>query len=160
MERRLQERLNGEHVAGETMVAMLDIDHFKKVNDQQGHLVGDELLRAIGVRLTAMLRDGDLAGRFGGEEFILVLGDRDGRAAERLLTVHQVIGRNPFHLGEACLPVTCSIGLAWAAPGDTWTTLIGRADAALYEAKASGRNRIVECREDAAVLGRPAGPLA
>jgi diguanylate cyclase (GGDEF)-like protein len=152
---RLQDRLAAVETKGETLIAMLDVDHFKRVNDGHGHLVGDELLCAIGVRVSAVLRDGECAGRFGGEEFILVLGDRDGQGADRILVLHQMIRQNPFHLTAVSISVTCSIGLAWAGPGDDWTSLIGRADAALYEAKTSGRDKVMESHDDQALLSPP-----
>ena len=157
--RRLQQRLASAATRGETLAAMLDVDHFKRVNDGHGHLIGDELLCAIGVRISAMLHDGECAGRFGGEEFILVLDDRDGRGAERILVLHQMIRQNPFHLSSVSLSVTCSIGLAWAGPGDDWTSLIGRADAALYEAKSSGRDRVIESDGDQALISPSPRPV-
>ena len=155
---RLQDRLASVETKGETLVAMLDVDHFKRVNDGHGHLIGDELLCAIGVRVSAMLRDDECAGRFGGEEFVLVLGDRDGQGAERILVLHQMIRQNPFHLSTNSISVTCSIGLAWAGPGDDWTSLIGRADVALYEAKSSGRDRVIESHDDQALISPPSAP--
>ena len=156
---RLQQRLASAATRGETLVAMLDVDHFKRVNDGHGHLIGDELLCAIGVRVSAMLHGDECAGRFGGEEFILVLDDRDGRGAERILVLHQMLRQNPFHLSSVSLSVTCSIGLAWAGPGDDWTSLIGRADAALYEAKSSGRDRVIESDGDQALISPGSRPV-
>ena len=153
VERRLQDRLSSVCEGGELLVALLDIDHFKRVNDTHGHLIGDELLRAIAIRATSMLRDGDYAGRYGGEEFIIVLDDRDGRGAERILVFHQLVRHNPFYVCNVLIEATCSVGLAWASPGDDWTTLIGRADAALYDAKAAGRDKVIESREDQALMG-------
>ncbi len=148
VERRLANRLSSFGATGELLIAMVDIDHFKRINDTHGHLVGDELIRALGVRISALMRDRDYAGRYGGEEFILVLDDVDGRGAERILGFHRLVRDSPFRAVEAVVSLTCSIGLAWAAPGDDWTSLIGRADAALYEAKASGRDQIVESQDD------------
>ncbi len=148
VEKRLANRLSSSAATGELLIAMLDIDHFKRINDTHGHLVGDELIRALGVRISALMRDGDYAGRYGGEEFILVLDDADGRGAERILGFHRLVRDSPFPAVDAVVSLTCSIGLAWAAPGDDWTSLIGRADAALYEAKASGRDKIVESQDE------------
>lgn len=138
---------------GSVAVAMVDIDHFKAVNDTHGHLAGDGVLVAVAQVLTASLRAGDLAGRFGGEEFSLLLaraGLQDARViAERLRA----------RLGEVTIPagtasgssgrITVSIGVAALdhSPGDL-TDLIAAADAALYRAKDNGRN-LVEAAADA-----------
>ncbi len=144
VERRLAERLAAAQAAGEMLVAMVDIDHFKRINDSHGHLVGDDVIRAIGVRVAALLRDKEYAGRYGGEEILIILDDLDGRGAERVLTFHQLIRQASFHARGLSIPVTCSIGIAWVGPGDDWEALVGRADAALYEAKHSGRDKVVE----------------
>ncbi len=130
----------------ELVVALLDVDHFKAINDSHGHLGGDEVLRALGHLITRALRGGEYAGRYGGEEMLLVLSDADGRAAERILDLHLAIRHDTFRIGEGLVRVTCSIGVAWAGPGDDWESLVGRADAALYEAKGTGRDRVIESR--------------
>ncbi|ADV66014.1 GGDEF domain-containing response regulator [Deinococcus maricopensis] len=134
-----------------TSVLIVDIDHFKRVNDTYGHLAGDELLRALGQELRAQARASDLIGRYGGEELVALLPHTDSAGAlvmaERLrAAVHNT------HLtwqGEA-IRVTASIGLATLIPmpggpphGDAASDLLGRADLALYEAKRGGRNRTV-----------------
>ena len=126
------------------MVALLDVDHFKRINDRHGHLGGDEVLRALGHMISRSTRDGEYAGRYGGEEILLVLADADGHAAERILKLHLAIRHDTFRVTGGLIPVTCSIGVAWAGDGDSWESLIGRADAALYEAKHGGRDRVVE----------------
>ena len=130
----------------ELVVALLDVDHFKAINDNHGHLGGDEVLRALGRLVTRALRGGEYAGRYGGEEMLLVLSDADGRAAERILDLHLAIRHDTFRIGDGPVRVTCSIGVAWAGPGDDWESLVGRADAALYEAKGTGRDRVIESR--------------
>ena len=130
--------------AGTTLVAMVDIDHFKRINDRYGHLAGDEVLQAVGARIAGMLRDGEYAGRYGGEELMVVIDDRDGDGAERISRLHRSVRETPFEIGDGAVTVTCSIGSAWVRGSDDWTSLVGRADAALYEAKSLGRDRVVE----------------
>jgi diguanylate cyclase (GGDEF)-like protein len=125
-------------------VVIVDLDHFKQINDTLGHGAGDFVLKAFGERVNARLRSGDLAGRIGGEEFLAVLSetDLDGAfiMAERL---RKGIGEGPFDLTTGPLKVTCSIGIAQRLPTDqTPGDLIGRADAALYRAKQGGRNKV------------------
>lgn len=118
---------------------LLDIDHFKQINDQHGHLVGDRVLGDFVALLGRTLRHADRLGRFGGEEFIVLLPETDAAAAlaaaERM---REAVAAYPGP--PAC---TVSIGLASAAPGDTrLDALLARADAALYRAKATGRDRV------------------
>ena len=128
------------------IVAMADIDHFKRINDEHGHLGGDDVLRAIGGLIQGSLEADDYAGRYGGEEMLLVLSDSDDRGAERVLKLHHLLRGTPFAAAGHPLRLTCSIGIAWARSGDDWESLIGRADKALYDAKAAGRDRVVENR--------------
>jgi diguanylate cyclase (GGDEF)-like protein len=131
---------------GEAFFMMIDIDHFKKVNDTYGHLAGDEVLRVVSKTLSQRFRKTDLVGRYGGEEFCVFLLMADeamvaGIADEfRKLVEGLVI---PFEDKTIC--VTISIGMAEFPydGGQTLTELISRADAALYEAKTGGRNRVV-----------------
>ena len=125
-------------------VAMIDIDHFKSVNDSYGHPVGDQVLKSMVRLLQQRLRKSDIVGRYGGEEFTAILPDADAKVALQLLdrlresfsqVVHEAAGQT-FH-------VTFSTGIADYRPGETVAGLIERADAALYEAKHGGRNRIV-----------------
>ena len=125
-------------------MALIDVDHFKQVNDHYGHLGGDDVLRALGRLILADIWSGECAGRYGGEEMLLVLDDCDGRGAERVSQLLHTIRGTPFYAAGKSIRVTCSIGLAWVAQGDDWESLIGRADSALYEAKASGRDQVVE----------------
>jgi diguanylate cyclase (GGDEF)-like protein len=121
-------------------VAMVDIDHFKAVNDRHGHSVGDQVLKTVGVVLAAGLRSSDLVCRWGGEEFLIVLPATPPAGgmlvAERLR--HAVACITPLPQ-----PVTVSIGLAACAQDDTHFDLVARADEALYLAKRDGRNRVV-----------------
>jgi diguanylate cyclase (GGDEF)-like protein len=130
-------------------LALVDIDHFKLVNDTHGHLVGDKVLRAVASALTSQLRDYDRAGRFGGEEFVLLLAqtaeDDARRIAERLRAyVAGLAVPVEDKPGAVCVRLTISIGVAAMARGATraLTDLLAAADSALYQAKQTGRNRI------------------
>ena len=118
-------------------VAMFDIDHFKAVNDTQGHLYGDSILQAVARVIDESVRDTDVVARFGGEEFVVVmpLTELAGACifAERLRGVI-----------ESSLAVTVSGGVAMAGDTDSASTLLSRADAALYSAKAAGRNAVFQ----------------
>jgi two-component system cell cycle response regulator len=128
-----------------TAVAILDLDHFKQVNDTHGHPVGDEVLREIGNRIVRNIRGIDMACRYGGEEFVVLMPDTDLESSEvvasRLL---QAIGGKPVTTRAGDLTVTCSIGCTSSQRGgDSADSLLKRADDALYEAKNGGRNRII-----------------
>jgi two-component system cell cycle response regulator len=123
-------------------VLLADIDHFKLVNDEHGHLAGDGVLKEVAARLLSTVRTEDALGRWGGEEFIAVLSDTPEDAvaliAERM---RQVIAATPFALeGGITVPVTVSIG--HTSGTDDAETLVHRADDALYQAKTAGRNRV------------------
>ena len=129
----------------DTSVLILDLDHFKQVNDTYGHQAGDDVLREIGNRIVRNIRGIDMACRYGGEEFVVLMPDTELGSAEvvasRLL---QAIGGKTIATKTAGdLTVTCSIGCTASVAGDTAETLLKRADDALYEAKNGGRNRIV-----------------
>ena len=129
-------------------VLMLDVDHFKKINDTHGHPIGDEVLKVVARRCREALRERDLFARFGGEEFIALLAaptaDEVPATAERL---RNAISGAPVHVGGLCIDVTVSVGGAMgeALPGSDarlLEQLVARADEALYQAKADGRNRV------------------
>jgi diguanylate cyclase (GGDEF)-like protein len=143
---------------GSLVIGMLDIDHFKQINDRHGHEGGDRVLRALGAMASGALRSTDTLGRWGGEEFLLVLPDCPPAAgalvAERLRSSlgAQAVAGSPGGSGEA-IRFSVSIGLAAALPGDaTLQALLQRADGALYAAKAAGRDRVVF---DAPAAARP-----
>jgi len=122
-------------------VIMADLDHFKTINDAHGHLVGDEVLRIAAARMVSGARSDDRVARYGGEEFLFILQDTDlAEGAEVAERVRTRINSDFVHCGEASMYVTMSLGLAQARPDDNVDSLIERADAALYEAKAAGRN--------------------
>ncbi|MEP6502450.1 MAG: diguanylate cyclase [Betaproteobacteria bacterium] len=134
------------------VIAICDIDHFKKVNDTYGHATGDQVLREFAARLTVSVRPYDAVGRYGGEEFVIVMPGLDVRQADqhaRLVSIHEAIANAPMASGT----VTCSFGVA-ATDGSECVdvaTLMASADAALYEAKRSGRNRICWSRQPEAL---------
>ena len=154
VERRLAEQLSSGPIVGELIIALIDIDYFKRVNDNYGHLGGDDVLRNFGRMICQALRSGEFAGRYGGEEILLVLDDRDGHGAERVLDLHRTVRGGPFNAAGKAIRITCSIGLAWAVLGDDWESLIGRADDALYQAKAAGRDQVAESSRTAPVMRR------
>lgn len=140
-------------------VLLCDVDHFKKINDRHGHLVGDSVLREVARRLLNAVRNGDLVARYGGEEFVVLL---PGGGKEKLREIgercRQAFEETPFRLPQDReVAVTISIGGAcWPDHASTPRGLLGAADAALYRAKAAGRNKIVlsdaEADETAAAL--------
>jgi len=127
-------------------VMMLDIDYFKAVNDTHGHNAGDEVLREFAARLQRNIRGVDLACRFGGEEFVVLMPDTDYAQAQNIAErVRQAVADSPFVAGtQRPLPVTVSVGVALnESHTDVPETMLKRADIALYAAKAQGRNRVV-----------------
>lgn len=119
-------------------VLMLDIDHFKRVNDQHGHARGDAVLKAVAQCLKAVAREDDMAVRYGGEEFCLILPGADIETARQ---VAERIHASVQNAQPAGLPLTVSIGVAASVSGkDDLYDIIAQADAALYEAKQAGRN--------------------
>jgi len=128
-------------------VLVIDIDYFKSVNDTHGHDAGDDVLREFAVRIRKSIRGIDLACRYGGEEFVIVMPETDlhvaGMVAERL---RRSIAGEPFavHKGTKRVEVTISIGLSTLElKGEAVTDVLKRADVALYRAKHAGRNRVV-----------------
>lgn len=128
-------------------ICITDIDRFKLVNDQHGHDAGDEVLKEFSGRIRSTVRGADLACRFGGEEFVVVMPDTTAEVAANVAErLRLMIEARPFQLrsGETPLMLTASMGIATLGPGiDTPEQLLKQADRALYEAKNSGRNRVV-----------------
>jgi len=123
---------------------MIDIDHFKNVNDTHGHQTGDVILRELGRLLRHKVRPRDIPARYGGEEFAVLLYDAPLDVAEKIAgKIHRSIAKHVFDAKRKKLSVTTSIGVAQLAPGETETQLIKKADQALYRAKHEGRNRVV-----------------
>ena len=140
-------------------VILGDVDHFKAINDRHGHDAGDRVIRAVGAHLTAVARESDSLGRWGGEEFLVILPDSDEEAAVALAERMRIVieaaempvpdeGRVTISLGVAALPAGKAD--AWA-----WDRLLQRADRSMYRAKKEGRNRVVAAGED-----RPAEQVA
>lgn len=126
-----------------TALLMIDIDHFKTINDQHGHLVGDSVLEAVARALQSGLRASDLAVRWGGEEFLVVLKACEPVEAARIAeNLRQAVGTAPLALGDKQLEITISIGVTAFFGTESPTEAIDRADAALYRAKHAGRNRV------------------
>jgi diguanylate cyclase (GGDEF)-like protein/PAS domain S-box-containing protein len=150
IERALSAATRSSHA---TAVLMLDLDHFKLVNDSLGHPVGDKLLLAAAQRLSALVRSGDMAGRLGGDEFVVVMRDLDdpteaARVGDRVVEAF----REPLSVGDLALLTTASVGLTVAGPlgaeAPVAATLLREADTALYRAKASGRDALAFFSED------------
>ena len=128
----------------ELSLSMLDIDHFKKVNDRYGHIVGDDVLERVATLMRQNIREADIAARYGGEEFIIILPNTDLNPA---LSVAERIRKS---IEEAEMKdsqgkvfgITISEGVSSYKPGENEHSLISRADTALYRAKKKGRNRV------------------
>lgn len=156
--RLMDEQLPGELARASRLglpVAMLfcDIDFFKRVNDQWGHDTGDRVLREVANRLDATRRGSDMLYRWGGEEFVILLvGQSPAEARQFAERLREAVGARPIDAGGTAgsLPVTISIGISRGGPEAGQAALLADADEALYEAKRTGRNRVV-CRESMAV---------
>ena len=125
------------------MLAMLDLDHFKRINDNYGHLAGDKVLKIIASVLRKRLRGTDFIARFGGEEFVLLLPSTVPAAGMKLLEqLRASIEACPFHFKGERVTITISMGLTAFKPGEHGDLVLKRADQALYRAKNAGRNRV------------------
>ncbi len=145
-EARLAEELQKlERYGHRFAVALLDIDHFKRVNDSLGHKAGDEVLRSLASELRDVSRTSDIVVRWGGEEFLFVFPGTSAEQAANIverLRAHLAAEAVTLEAGAA-VPVTISGGVAEAEPGDTPESLVQRADKGLYRAKSTGRNRLL-----------------
>jgi diguanylate cyclase (GGDEF)-like protein len=124
-------------------VLLADIDHFKLVNDAHGHVVGDELLREVARRLLGSVRSYDFVGRYGGEEFLLILNNCDSSLAlDRAEEIRESICRDPIRTSAGAFPVTTSIGVLASREWGSMEVeeILREVDGALYRAKAGGRN--------------------
>lgn len=138
-------QLNARGATPQAALLMMDLDHFKRINDQYGHMTGDDVLRHFTRQLLQTLRPIDIAARYGGEEFIAVLADTDLSTAlelaERLR--HRIETTALVNEQHEAIHYTVSIGIAMLKPGDSFETVVRAADNRLYEAKRQARNRIV-----------------
>jgi diguanylate cyclase (GGDEF)-like protein len=134
-----------QHLAGsQCTLLMIDIDHFKQVNDTFGHLAGDRILAGLADRLQDIIGDGETFGRFGGEEFVVISRETSLLKARILAErLRSGVGEQPFEAGTSLpLSITLSIGLTLCEIGETLDSAVSRADRALYAAKRNGRNRV------------------
>lgn len=141
--RELQDEvLRAERYNNMLSISIIDVDKFKLVNDTYGHPVGDEVLKQVACQLRDHIRHPDTVGRYGGEEFLILLPNSDAKAAtEQAVRLGKEIREMVVTIKENKLKVTVSIGIAQFKAGvDTWDTLLNRADNAMYEAKNSGRD--------------------
>jgi diguanylate cyclase (GGDEF)-like protein/PAS domain S-box-containing protein len=135
-----------EHEIGEPAggVIFADVDHFKRANDTYGHEVGDRVLQMMASTLQANVRRGDAVGRWGGEEFVVLVGDTsaEGELAKLADKLRALVAASRLDLDERSLSVTVSMGATLLRAGDSPSTLVRRADALMYESKAAGRDRV------------------
>lgn len=146
-ESQIRDRSNGD-----LYVMILDIDHFKRINDSYGHIIGDEVLRAFAQKLQSCTRHYEPVYRFGGEEFIVILkakGVKEAKAAG--LRITHAIAQHQIRVGQYDIPVTVTSGLTRAIPGELLRVVLERADAAMYVGKQSGRNRCMYIDEQGAI---------
>lgn len=142
------ERLDREQArlvsdGGQLLLGILDLDHFKSINDGYGHQAGDKVLKIIANVLRKGLRGDDFIARFGGEEFVILMPASELGAGARLINrLREAIERCPFHFKGQRVTITVSAGLAMFRPGDNPDVVLKRADQALYRAKDAGRNRM------------------
>ena len=123
---------------------MMDRDHFKSINDRYGHLFGDLVLKNVATAISETLREYDIAGRYGGEEFaVLAPGTSSGDLVSLAERIRQTVEQLEIQNSSAIVHVTVSVGVAALDEHDSLETLLERADNALYQAKHEGRNRVV-----------------
>jgi two-component system, cell cycle response regulator len=142
-------------------VVIVDLDHFKNVNDTHGHLAGDAVLREAARRMQNGIRQYDSIGRYGGEEFLILFpGCSESECFAQADRLRKHLAQTEMSVNDTALRVTASFGVTIAMPGEVWTeeALIRKADEALYVAKKSGRNRVemLTSRSEAAALNVPA----
>jgi len=140
-----REMAKAEREASSVGVIMADLDHFKEINDTFGHLAGDAVLREAAKRMQASMRSYDAVGRYGGEEFLIVLpGSTNSTAVHLAERLRSALSREPVRLAESSVAFTISLGVSKSIPGERMSPelVIRAADEALYRAKDLGRNRV------------------
>jgi two-component system, cell cycle response regulator len=140
-----REHARAQRMGGSYSVVMVDLDHFKKINDTYGHQAGDAVIREACQRMLAQTRQYDTVGRYGGEEFLVLLPQSDlAGGIQEATRINESIRSRPFDIGTTQLPVTASLGVASSEQDGNLTVqeLIHQADEALYHAKQAGRNRV------------------
>lgn len=153
--RLLEELARARRDRSELVCLMLDLDHFKAVNDTYGHAAGDEVLRELAQRVESQVRASDVAARYGGEEFVVLLPHTDVASGKALAErIRRAVAAEPVSFeGKGEVTITASIGIASVLPSDeddlktVGDSLLARADVALYRAKAAGRNRVEAAAE-------------
>lgn len=141
----LQAWHRGQPGFGDLILAIADIDHFKMINDNYGHLAGDKVLKKISLLFKSSIRASDFVARYGGEEFVFIFERTSQKEAMMVLKrIHQQINDTEFHYRNDRVDVTISFGITGVRKSDTLESFFERADQALYEAKKAGRNQIVE----------------
>ncbi len=139
-----RELVRAEREGTSVGVLLADLDHFKNVNDTYGHLAGDAVLREAAKRINGAVRDYDAVGRYGGEEFLIVLGgcEDDDDMMKQAERIRAIVGAGPVQTSEGDIQVTLSMGVASSVDMQEVETLLRAADTALYRAKRGGRNRV------------------
>ena len=146
--RKLDEALENEFLRAKRYgrplsIAILDADHFKKVNDTHGHIVGDFVLKKLATLFQQNIRREELLGRYGGEEFVVVMPEVDSSGAFQLAEkLRKTVESTVFKSGEAELPITISVGVATLGAEESVKAFLDTADQALYKSKEDGRNRV------------------
>ena len=138
------ERIKMQHSTQPLCILILDLDHFKQINDTYGHDAGDTVLQQVSITMSGLLRQQDYVGRTGGEEFMIVLPDTQPEQAQAIAErIRIAVAKLDLTTIAPALQVSCSIGLTQAQSNELLNSSIARADKALYRAKAEGRNRVV-----------------
>ena len=140
----LEEEISrGQRTGSPCSIALIDLDFFKRINDAFGHPTGDEVLRTFAITMFANIRTIDRFGRYGGEEFLLILPDTTEQSAARMLDrLRSIVAELDWSAFSPGMQVTISAGLATLRQNETSDNFLARADRALYASKARGRNRI------------------
>lgn len=126
-------------------IVILDVDHFKKINDNYGHLAGDKVLKIVAREISKRIRSADFMARYGGEEFVIIMPEtKDDDALLAIDKAREYLSSVPFHFKEKRVAVTASFGVTQFREGDTIEAAIARADKALYQAKHEGRNKALK----------------